>query len=163
MLNNSLRYLWLFFFFGCTPHTTLEVTGYRSNLLKEYTKVFVSDAFDLQVKYVGMNDSSFTFEMNLKNKTKSEIILDCSESELVVDLCNAAFESRIKSESSMSVTVGRSDDRTVWLQFKVLGDNPMPCFLNGGNMRLSRVFVLAGGKRTDCGVFEFVPISVRLY
>lgn len=148
---------------ACAPRTTLEVAGYRLQLLKQYTKVFTSDNFDLQVKYVGMNDSSFTFEMRLKNKSKSGIALECRGSELSVDLCSAVFESRIKSHDAMIIQVGRSDALTAWLQFKVLGDNPLSCFLNGGTIRLSQVFVVTQQGWEDCGVFEFVPISVRLY
>jgi hypothetical protein len=141
----------------------LEVTGYSSNLLRQYTKTFKSEDFDLQVKYVGMNDSSFTFETYLKNKSGSEITLDCSAITFAVDLCDANFERRFKSQPSMKIDVRRSDENTSWLQFKVLGDNPMSCFLNGGNMRLSGVFVMIKGRVVDCGTFEFVPISVRLY
>ena len=141
----------------------LEVTGYSSGLLRQYTKVFKSDDFDLQIKYVGMNDSSFTFELYLRNKSVSGITLDCSASTLEVDKCIAGFESRIKSAASMKSDVKRSDTYTAWLQFKVLGDNPMPCFLNGGNMRLSNILIVSRGQRIDCGPFEFVPISVRLY
>ena len=148
---------------ACAPRTTLEVTGYRSQLLKQYTKVFTSGNFDLQIKYVGMNDSSFTFEMYLKNKSKSAITLDCSASELSVDLCSAAFESRIKSHLTMKADIKRSGEFTAWLQFKVLGDNPLSCFLNGGTMRLSNVSVITPRGREDCGIFEFVPITVRLY
>ncbi len=148
---------------GCVRTTKLEVTGYSSNLLRQYTKVFTSEDFDLQVKYVGMNDSSFTFETYLKNKSGSGITLDCSASSFMVDRCSADFERRIKSQSSMKADIVRWGEYTAWLQFKVLGDNPMPCFLNGGTMRLSHIFVLTQGRRIDCGPLEFVPISVRLY
>lgn len=148
---------------GCAPHTTLEVTGYSSNLLRQYTKFFKSEDFDLQVKYVGMNDSSFTFETYLKNKSGSGITLDFSESTLSVDKCHADLERTLKSHPSMKAGVMRSEEFTAWLQFKVLGGDPMPCFLNGGHITLSHVFVLTNGRRVDCGTFEFVPISVKLY
>ena len=147
------------------PRQTIEYDLTRHDPLSRsrYSKIYRSKEFDLALSYVGMNDSSFTFEISLDNHTNQHVTLDCERSTLAVDLCAESFRSRIKSFAAKRIDINGGRTSTAWLQFRAEADTSMRCFLNGGKLTLSGIVTLVDGRPVDFGIFEFQPLSVRMH
>lgn len=147
---------------ACAPRTVIEVSEYYPKIsLSHYSKTYSSINFDLKLNYVGMNDSAFTFEIRLKNRSDSSLSLHCDSSRLQVIWCSEIFQSRIKSHSTKIIEVNPHESINLWLQFTTEHDI-LPCFLNGGKITLMGITVKLMKETFDFGVFEFQPLSLRL-